>query len=510
MDTNLQEQLLLLPTYFQGHLVLTLAALGIGILISIPIGIWAAQSTYAKQPLLTIVGIIQTIPSVAILALVVALLGGQIGVVPAIIALTLYCMLPIVRNTVTGLETVAADVVEAAKGIGMSTSQILIKVKLPLAMPVIIAGIRTAAVWTVGLATLSTLVGATSFGNYIFTGLQTRNLVSVTVGSIAAAVMAIGLDLFIGGIQWLAENAAAKKATPEFRRVKRAVIIAAISASLVILYTLRPTPQADYIVGGKGFTEQYILADLISSELKAAGFSVDQRLGMGTQVIYEALANNTIDVYVEYSGTVWANIMGRDNNPGSQRVLQQVSDYVLLNDQLVTVGPLGFKNLYAFAMTKQRAEELGISSIDDLVPMADGLVAGGDLEFFGRPEWATVRDTYDLDFAEKLTFDTALMYTAVAEGQVDIISAYSTDGRIAAYELVLLEDPRNAMLPYDSLLLASPLAGKDQQLMSLMEALTNRISDQDMQQANKIVDVDGGTISDAAAYLRQIVRSKPY
>ncbi|MFT4862824.1 MAG: osmoprotectant transport system permease protein, partial [Pseudohongiellaceae bacterium] len=188
MNTNLQEQLLLLPTYFQGHLVLTLAALGLGISISIPIGIWAAQSRYAKQPLLTIVGIIQTIPSIAILALVVAMLGGQIGVLPAIIALTLYSMLPIVRNTLTGLENVAADVVEAARGIGMSPSQILITVKLPLAMPVIIAGIRTAAVWTVGLATLSTLVGATSFGNYIFTGLQTRNLVAVTVGSIAAAV----------------------------------------------------------------------------------------------------------------------------------------------------------------------------------------------------------------------------------------------------------------------------------------------------------------------------------
>jgi osmoprotectant transport system permease protein len=348
-------------------------------------------------------------------------------------------------------------------------------------------------------------VGATSFGNYIFTGLQTRNLVSVTVGSIAAAAMAIGLDLFIGGIQWLAENAAAKKTTAEFKRVKGAVIIAAVAAVIATAYTLRPTTRADYIVGGKGFTEQYILAGLLSAELEAAGFKVDQRLGMGSEVIYAALANNAIDVYVEYSGTIWANIMGKDDNPGSLQVQQQVSDYVQNTDRLVNIGPLGFRNLYAFAMTKQRAEELGVTSIDDLVPIADRLIAAGDLEFFGRPEWATVSDTYSLDFAEKLTFDVSLMYSAVADGQVDVISAYSTDGRIAAYDLVLLDDPKNALLPYDSLLLASENASNDPKLMSLMTKLALSISDREMQQANKIVDVDGGTVSEAVSFLREII-----
>mgnify|MGYP003315275017 FL=1 len=200
MNQNLKEQLVILPDYFQGHLTLTLFALSLGILLSIPLGIWAAQSQSVKRPLLVVISIIQTFPSVAILALIVALLGGQIGVLPAVIALVLYSILPIARNTVTGLDSVPSDVVEAAKGIGMSSTQVLVKVKLPLAIPVIIAGIRTAAVWTVGLATLSTLVGATSFGNYIFTGLQTRNLVAVTVGSIAAATMAVVLDALIAGV----------------------------------------------------------------------------------------------------------------------------------------------------------------------------------------------------------------------------------------------------------------------------------------------------------------------
>ena len=160
MTENLAEQLALLPEYFRGHLALTLISLIIGITISIPLGVWAAQAPRVKRPLLTLVSIIQTFPSVAILALVVAMLGGRIGSLPAIIALVLYSMLPIVRNTVTGLENVAEEVVTAARGIGMSPRQILTKVRIPLALPVIIAGIRTAAVWTVGLATLSTLVGA--------------------------------------------------------------------------------------------------------------------------------------------------------------------------------------------------------------------------------------------------------------------------------------------------------------------------------------------------------------
>ena len=279
MNENLREQLILLPEYFQGHLTLTLIALSLGVVISIPLGVWAAQSSVVKRPLLTAVSVIQTFPSVAILALVVALLGGQIGLVPAIIALVLYSMLPIVRNTVTGLETVADEVIEAASGIGMSSTQILTKVRLPLALPVIISGIRTAAVWTVGLATLSTLVGATSFGNFIFTGLQTGNLMSVTVGSIAAAIMAVLLDSIIGGIQWLTENRNRQVPAKKYKQVKFAVIAMLGVGTAFSAYSLLPQTDVDFTIGGKGFTEQYIIAGLLSAELEAVGFSVDQRLG---------------------------------------------------------------------------------------------------------------------------------------------------------------------------------------------------------------------------------------
>ena len=506
MNDNIREQLLLLPEYFQGHLLLTLIALSIGIVISIPLGVWAAQSAVVKRPLLIVVSIIQTVPSLAILALVVALLGGQIGLVPAIVALVLYSMLPIVRNTVTGLETVADEVIEAARGIGMSSTQILTKVRLPLALPVIIAGIRTAAVWAVGLATLSTLVGATSFGNYIFTGLQTRNLVSVIVGSIGAAVMAVVLDSLIGGIQWLTENGHRQISEKKFTQVKYTVI-GGITLSLIFsVYSLLPKPELDFIVGGKTFTEQYIISGLLIAELESKGFNVDQRLGMGTEVVYTATANGAVDVYLEYTGTIWANVLNNTENPGREEVLAGVNRYIEESTDMVNVGILGFQNLYAFAMRKDRAAELGIRSIEDLIAVSGDLIAGGDLEFFGRPEWITLRDTYSIDFAEKLTFDPALMYTAVFEGQVDLIAAYTTDGRVAAYDLLILEDPRNAVLPYDGIILASASAASNPVFMETMETLINQISDDEMRQANKIVDVDGGSISEAVAYLQSVIQ----
>ncbi len=501
MSENLREQLLLLPAYFQGHLLLTLAAISMGVLISVPLGVWAEQSARVKRPLLAIVSIVQTFPSLAILALVVALLGGRIGFLPAFIALTLYSMLPIVRNTVTGLESVSGSVIEAARGIGMSPHQILREVKLPLAMPVIVAGIRTAMVWTVGLATLSTLVGATSFGNYIFTGIQTRNLVAVTVGSLASAGMAVSLDGLIASIQWLLEKRNEAVDSARLKRIRIGVYAVITCIAAIAIYGLVPQPRADFVVAGKPFTEQYIMAGLLASELEEAGFSVEQRVGLGSDVIYDAISNGSVDLYVEYTGTIWANYMNRESNPGREAIRDGVIEY-LEEEGVVTVGFTGFQNRYALAMRRDRAAELGVTSIEDLVSISDELAAGADFEFFGRTEWLRLRDLYDIDFGNKLTFDPSLMYRALVDEQVDVISAYTTDGRVAAFDLLLLDDPRNALLAYDGMLLASDSASRNPDFMRAVESFVDSIPDQAMRQANRLVDVDGESINVAIEYLR--------
>ena len=479
-----------------------------GIAVSVPLGIWAAQSPRVKRPLLTTVSIIQTFPSLAILALMVALLGGRIGFLPAFLALTLYSMLPIVRNTVTGLETVPADVVEAARGIGMRPRQILIKVRLPLALPVLIAGIRTATVWTVGLATLSTLVGATSFGNYIFTGIQTRNLTAVTVGSICSAVLAVALDGFIGALQWLSERRTTSGPSRLTGALRWALPLLFVGSGGAGAYFMWIEPETDFVVAGKGFTEQYIIAGVLAQQLEERGYRVEQRLGLGSDIPYEATSNNRVDVYLEYSGTIWANHMQREDNPGRDLVLKEVIEYLDDQAQLTTLGLAGFENLYALAMRRDRAEELGIETIEDLIPIAKNLRCGADLEFFGRPEWHRLRDTYQIDFAEKLTFDAALMYTAVHEGQVDLITAYTTDGRVAAYDLLILDDPRDALLPYDGIYVASAEAAANPAFVEALAPLIDAIPDEAMRHANRIVDVDGGTVSEAVTYLREQIGEK--
>jgi len=502
MNNNLQEQLLLLPEYFQGHLLLTLSALTAGIVISIPLGICASQSPRIKPPLMLVVSIIQTFPSLAILALVVALLGGRIGFLPAFIALTLYSMLPIVRNTVVGLENVSSAVVDAAKGIGMSPRQILMRIELPLALPVIIAGIRTATVWTVGLATLSTLVGASSLGNFIFTGIQTRNLVAVTIGSLASAALAVVLDSVIAAMQWLVEQQSTGAGPSSKKQVKLTLIVMLVFAFPLAIYGLIPRSQADFVIGGKAFTEQYILAGLLAAKLEDAGFRVEQRLGLGSDVVFEATRTGNVDVYVEYSGTIWASYMNREENPGRDTIRAEVLNYVE-QQGMVSLGLTGFQNRYALAMRRDRAAELGVESIEDLIPIASTLAAGGDLEFFGRSEWFRLRDLYNIDFAEKRTFDATIMYTAIAERQVDVITAYTTEGRVAAYDLLILSDPRNALLPYDGILLTSARASSIADFRQALQSIENGISDVLMREANRMVDVEARSVADAVDFLNQ-------
>ena len=194
----MKEQLALLPGYLPAHLQLTLFALLAGAAVSIPAGIVITRSRRLERPVLAVASVIQTVPSLALLAVMVPALSSlglrSIGFLPAFIGLTLYSVLPVLRNTVTGFAGLDPALKEAARGVGMTSRQQLWRVELPLALPVILAGLRTSTVWTVGMATLSTPVGAPSLGNYIFAGLQTRNLTAVLVGCVAAAGLALLLD----------------------------------------------------------------------------------------------------------------------------------------------------------------------------------------------------------------------------------------------------------------------------------------------------------------------------
>ena len=186
---------------FREHLLLTGISTSFAIVAGVPLGILIARHKIARGSVLGVAGIVQTIPSLAMLAFLLPLLG--IGIKPAIVALTLYALLPIIRNTYTGLTNISGEIIEAATGLGFTKNQQLWLVELPLALPIIFAGIRTAAVIGVGIATLSSFIGAGGLGDFINRGLAMNNTNLILLGAGAAAVLALTIDFFLGRVESL-------------------------------------------------------------------------------------------------------------------------------------------------------------------------------------------------------------------------------------------------------------------------------------------------------------------
>ena len=475
----------------------------------------ASRTPRLRWIALQLAGMVQTIPSLALLALFYPLLLAlsalskatlgagfpALGFLPSLLALTLYSMLPILRNGVTGILGVDPAVVEAARGVGMDDRQRLFQVELPLAAPVIMAGIRTAAVWTIGAATLSTPVGQTSLGDYIFSGLQTEDWVLVLFGCIAAAGLALVVDQLLG----LIEVGAA-------RRDPRRIAIGAGGLVLGVILALAPLAFAGgsgdkVVVGAKNFSEQSILAEVMAHRLRAAGYQVATKTDLGSVVAYRAVASGGIDVYVDYSGTLWGNVLKRTDNPPRAAMLAQLTTTLKTRDGVLVLGPLGFENAYALAMTRQRAQALGVHTIADLAAHASNLKLGSDFEFLSRPEWAAIRDAYGLSFKAEKRYQPTFMYHALTGGEVDAISAFSSDGRIAADDLVVLSDPEQAIPPYDAVILVSPRRAHDARFLTALRPLIGAIPVEAMRKANLSVDrdVDKATPEQAARALEKAI-----
>jgi osmoprotectant transport system permease protein len=509
MDERIQSALRLLPDYLARHVLLSASALALGILLGLPLALLLVRHPRLRWSTLAAAGFVQTIPGLALLALFYPLLLGlstftdrlfgfrlpALGFLPSLLALTLYSMLPILRNAVAGLTGLDPAVMEAASAVGMTSRQRLLRVEVPLAAPVVMAGIRTAAVWTIGAATLSTSVGQTSLGNYIFTGLQTENWIFVLFGCAAAAALAFVVDQILG----LIEAGATKR---DARRVWFSAAFMAVGMTAALV-PLAASGSRGYVVGAKNFSEQFILAELISQRLAGQGVAVARKEGLGSAVAFRALAGSDIDTYVDYSGTLWANVLGHNDAPESAAMLRELTAALAQRFGVVLLGPLGFENAYALAMRRERAAALGITTIADLARHASELNFGTDLEFLSRPEWTTLRDAYGLGFKAQRSYTPTFMYRALDSQDVDVITAFSSDGRIAAQGLVVLTDPMHAIPAYDAVLLISPRRAKDPILTRALAPLIGKIAVEPMREANFMVDrdADKATPQDAARFL---------
>ncbi len=505
----------LLPEYAAAHLELSLAALAIATAIAVPLGIAVTRRPRLAPALLGGAGVIQTIPSLALLALMVPLFAAlgvlterffgiplrAIGAGPALVALVLYGVLPILQNTVAGLRGVDPAAREAARAVGMTPSQSLWRIELPLSLPVLVAGVRTAAVWIVGTATLSTPVGATSLGNFIFSGLQTRRFAAVWLGCLASAALALAID---GAIRLLERGLQQRRRG--YAWASLAVLAALVLAIGVARARVAPTSGTAVTIGAKSFTEQYVLAELLSGWIARAGGAQTTTLpSLGSTVLFDALRNGEIDVYVDYSGTLWSSVLQRSGPPGSRAaVLDDVRRTLESEYGIRVAAALGFENTYALAMRAARAQERKIETLSDLARSAPELEIGADYEFLSRPEWKALVAAYGFAFRVSRSMDPSLMYQAAAAGEVDVISAFSTDGRIAAFDLRVLRDDRGVIPPYDAVVLVGArLARERPDVVAKLARLDGSIEAATMQRMNAAVDQEGRSPADvAAAWLR--------
>ena len=480
---------------FAQHVVLVLAATAVAVGLGVPLGIALVRRPRLARVALGLAGIAQTIPSLALFGFLVPIpfIGG-IGARTAIVALIVYALLPILRNTYDGIRQVDPAVAEAATAMGMTPGERLRFVEIPLALPSILGGVRIAAVVSVGTATIAAAVGAGGLGAYVFRGLATMDTRLLLLGAVPAALMAIAVDALLARVE--------RARRPE-RAAGAMLMLAAVVLALAAAVARPASSLArPVVVVSKNFTEQVVLGHIVAEAIERAGLAVDRRLNLGgTALCHEALLASHADVYVEYTGTALTDILKEPTRTDPGEVLRLVRErYRPLG--LRVFAPLGFDNTFALVMRREETQRLGVARISDLAPHAARLRVGLFGEFLEREDGLPgLVAAYGLGFGPPpREMDLGLLYQALLAGEVDLVVGSATDGLIAAHDLVVLEDDRRYFPPYDAVVIAREDAlVRDPTLARALGALEGAIDAGAMRRMNLAVDCDHRPAHEVAA-----------
>ena len=439
------------------HIKLTTLSVGFAILIGVPLGILICYIKKLNKPVLGIANVIQAIPSMALLGFAIPFLG--IGTLPAIVTVVLYSLLPIIKNTYTGINSIPPQTVESARGIGLTKLQILFKVQIPLALPVIMAGVRISAVTAVGLMTMAAFIGAGGLGYLVFSGIRTVNNNQILAGAIPACLLALLVDFLVATVEKLVTPISLQKvdgAKSKRSKVYYKVICVGVSAMLVVLFlftTIAAPKKGDktITIGTKDFTEQmvigHIVADLIEDR---TDITVERKINLGgTQVCFSALKSNAIDMYIEYSGTAHGDLLGNPPISDMEQVYATVKrDFKELYN-IEVLKQMNFNNTYALAVTKDIANTYNLKTISDLSQYSNELVSGTTLEFLNREDGMVgLTKKYNMTFKDSIGLDGSPRYVALMNKEVDVVDAFATDGLLKKFDLAVLEDDKNFFPPY--------------------------------------------------------------
>ncbi|WP_099158207.1 ABC transporter permease/substrate-binding protein [Virgibacillus ndiopensis] len=467
------------------HLQISLLSLIIAIIIAVPLGLILTRYQRVAEPIIGITAIMQTIPSLAVLAFLIPFFG--IGTTPAIIALTAYGLLPILRNTYTSIKEVDPALKEAATGMGMNSFKRLTKVELPIAMPVIMAGIRTSMVLIVGTTTIAALIGAGGLGELILLGLDRgADLNLILLGAIPAAMLAIILDMILRGLEKISKRAG-------FKSFITMLIIAVIIVASPLLFT--SDKKADLVIGAKLGSEPAILINMYKLLIEEeTDLEVKLKPGLGkTAFVFSALQNDSIDIYPEFTGTAIVTHLeqkAKSNDPN--KVYEQAKQGMQEKYNMAFLAPMKFNNTYAVATTKALANKYNLESIRDLNKIEDEITAGFTLEFKDRYDgYVGMQEVYNLDIESVKTMEPGIRQEALANGDVDIIDAYATDSYMIELDLVTLDDPENLFPPYQGApLMREETLVKYPELKEILNQLGGKITDEQMRQMNYQVDYE--------------------
>ena len=488
-DFIVQRWDFLLPLIYE-HLQISAIAIVFATIVGVSIGILISEKRKASSLTLGIISFLYTIPSISMLGFLIPVTG--IGNTSAIIALSIYALLPIIRSTYTGITGVAEDVLEAARGMGSTRSQILWKIKLPLAMPVIMSGIRNMVTMTIALAGIASFIGAGGLGVAIYRGITTNNVEMTMVGSLLIALLALLMDFILGFIE-----KRMKKRTAKAKRTNHILAAIALLACLgIIVGSVFAGREKDTLkIATKPMTEQYILGEMLDIMIEQdtnMKVEVTQGVGGGTSNIQPGMEKGEFDLYPEYTGTGWNMVLKKDGlyNEGLFKDMQKEYKEKL---DMQWDGMYGFNNTYGLAVRREVAEQYDLKTYSDLKDVASQLVFGAEYDFFEREDgYDALCKAYGLEFKSTMDMDIGLKYQALNQGKIDVMVIFTTDGQLSVSDAVVLEDDQHFYPSYlCGNVVRSEVLKKHPELKDVLKKLSGTISDQDMAQMNYAVESEG-------------------
>ena len=487
---------------FWDHLNMTVLAVLVASAIGIPLGILIAKSRRLAVPVMALANILQSVPCIALLAFAIPFVG--IGAPAAVVMVVVYALLPILKNTYTGILSVDPKLYEVARGMGMSKLRYLKTVEWPLSAPAIMSGVRIATVSAVGTMTIAAFAGAGGLGWYINLGLNAQNQTLVLLGAIPASLMAVGLDALLGVLE---RRVSAVKmhhpSTDRRSKVRDALLVLALSGLVVspIAHCMQSYIQKEgrhtVVVGAANFTEAIVLGHVFSELIqKETGLKVDERFNLnGEGLCYTALDAGKIDAFIGYTGAIWMNYLHKPLvSKVPETVLSEVRQSLETEKHLVTSGPIGFSNTYQLTVSPSVAQRERLETVEDLMANADHLTIGATVDFMQRDDGvpALIKAYGGHDFKSKVGLDGSLRYSALAAEEVDVIDAFSTDGLLEKIDCVALRDDDHFFPPYDAIaMMRQGVVSQYPALKNVVDQLEGLIDQKDMRRMNYLVDVEG-------------------